>query len=283
MKKIIKTCLIASVAILFANCTSDNNTEKPEIEKVYHISSIKQTLFEEEEEAGEVYDIKIEVDYKFNYNNDFEFVDSKNHQLIYINGVFDRELNQHMIHKLDVDNKLQKLTVKVDHEEASNYLFNYTNNRLDSYQIKMNGWPMPIEHYFDYNEQNQFIASYITLLDTEFTYEYKDNTISAVTVDDETINLSYDNKKNPFEKLPYEFTTLVNNLSFVFPLTYKFPHNMTGWESADGEDKVIIDYKYNEVNLPEKATFYSIINTERKVISEVTYTYQIQEIVKEKK
>lgn len=279
MKKIIITGFILATSFLLFNCSSDNSTT-PIIEKVYHISSIQQTIFEEDEEAGTTYDIKIEVDYLFNYNNNFKLVDSKNQQLVYINGTFNGELNQHLIHELDADNKLRKLTVNVNDEEASNYLFNYTNNRLDSYHLKMSHLPMPLQHYFDYNEQNQFIASYITVLDSELTYDYKGNNISSFTIDDEKINLNYDNKKNPFEKLPYDCTVMVTNFSLFFPLTYKFPHNITGWESSDGEEKMVIDYQYNEANLPVKATYYSIINTERKVASEVTYTYKIQEIVK---
>lgn len=292
MKKIVQSASMLCLFALFASCSSDDSTrpyiEPPiegpttPIEKHYYVSDVqsKSYTIDMEHQLNGTYEMTSTLSqqdhFVLSYTDDFKLTSLNNT----VNEYKDEKVNNTYVldyhFELDENNRLKTFDIQRQGNSLRSFVYHYKNNRLDSNRLVDEG--QVINQSFTYNDKDQFIRSTITPMNLQFEYGYNDkNQLISMSFFTLSMEIGYDEGKNPFTLLPFDMTSFVFNEMDFIPLTYHFSTNFNYLKSPENE-KYTIEYTYNEDHYPIKAMMYEVTEKTKNLYREIDYSYTVKEI-----
>lgn len=284
MKKLVQTSVLACLSLLLFNCSSDDSTridepdivkpEVPIIEKTYYLSSIEQNFYDEDTTKNETY--LLQVSYKLKYDADFNLTTIEYQDKGYTNGTVVREQALNLFHTLDDKGRLKTFSFKSGDILIEEHNYTYKEDVLRSIHYNLIAQGGAFTAKLHYNDKKQLISNNALEANLLVDYSYNaQNQMNQFKISGQTMKVTYDDKRSPFYNLPFDLTSVLFNLNYVFPYTYKFPNNITSFTL--GGEVSDVDFTYNEANLPTKAIYYDGKREDKEIGFDITYTYEVKE------
>lgn len=295
MKKLVQPLALSSLFLLFMSCTSDDSnltdpiicpTVFPTPENHYYVSDIKVTSFDfnfEHNENGS-YEIKTHPDqgltFDFSYTEDFKLTGINNSILLYENNEVIYSVNTIFDYNFNEKNQLANFGIFVENTLLRSQSYTYNDDLVASTVTRDPDGTQT--QTFTYNDKKQFISSLLQPKNARLTYSYNGNDqLNSLSINNEKLEFTYDDKKNPFATLPFDLTTIIHDELEFIPLTYRFANNINFIKNPD-QEVFTIEYQYNTDNYPTKATIYQTVNKTKVIYKTIDFTYQVQKVEMEK-
>ncbi|MGG5578068.1 hypothetical protein ACPDHL_12105 [Myroides sp. C15-4] len=279
----IKLAGLASLLLLLGSCSSDDSN-KPTTEKKHFISTVAVTKYKQYMSDSEVSTQPFSHSlYSFNYkeNQQLSTIDTKTTAYTPL-GEVDQVYQGNIRYQLNTANQL--LSLDFTHNSKTTQAFTYTYNQdlLASYTLETLDSSYQIQ--YTYNTKKQFITAVDMNQSPEFQdkFGYEYNTanqlieIKDYNMDNATA-ITYTAIPNPFYTLPFDLTTLIYVDLDLVPFNYMFSTTIA---SIKGRfQHVVIEYEYNEANLPISATA-TVQRSDSTVFPymKIEYTYTEKEV-----
>ena len=284
----LKLAGLASLFLFLGSCSSDDSTPAPPQgdNNQYFISKIDYVVYDTTTisngsstttESSPVFDRTVHFFYDKTYQLDSITRDSK----YFSNGIFVANFHHVYTHKLDALNRLERLDIESKQQAGkTTYTFTYEQDLLMRFSILRGS-----EIALTYNSKKQFTQGKVLLATDQpnsiepHTIQYAyghNNQLTQLLYQKDRANFTYDESKNPFGHLPYDFTTLLFDPLTYIPLTYSFENNITMMRfTGSSLANYSIEYSYNKGNYPEKATVYKGAKTKANRYMVINYNYHI--------
>lgn len=288
MKKLAKSAILVSLALLTIGCNSDDSTvDPPVIEKTYYLSRITQTFYDDEDVDSNQIQIRetpplekflFRTIFAFNYDANFEINNIAYSSYSFNDGNITQDQLFDVSHTLDTQGRLEAFEIKEGTTVLEQFLYQYENEVLKTSTYNLPTQGIAVTSSYGYNAKNQMNLQ--TAPEANLLIDYNYNALGQINyfkINGQGLQATYDDKRTPFYNLPFDLTSLLIEFKNVFPLSYHFPNNITSFQMGDeiGE----IEYFYNEANLPTKAIYYETTKEEGEVAFDIQYYYTIKETV----